>query len=77
MKKLFTLILCLAALSASAQTKWTGTYTLTQPKDCWHIAFKDLSTGLRMWAGRIAEQYADATESGDEQGTIGNHFPAV
>ena len=74
MKKLFTLILCLAALSASAQTKWTGTYTQTQPKDCWHIAFKDLSTGLRMWAGRIAEQYADATESGDEQGTIFQRF---
>ena len=74
MKKLYTLILCLAALSSSAQTTWTGTYELNQPKDCWHVAFKDLATGLSTWAGRIGDRYADATESGDEQGTVYQRF---
>ena len=74
MKKILPFILWMVALSASAQTKFTGTYQLNQPKDCWHIAFKDLSTGLSTWAGRIGEKYAQATESGDEQGTIYQRF---
>ena len=74
MKKILPFILWLVALSTSAQTKWTGTYQLNQPKDCWHIAFKDLATGLSTWAGRIGEKYAEATESGDEQGTIYQRF---
>ena len=74
MKKILPFILWMVTLSASAQTKFTGTYQLNQPKDCWHIAFKDLSTGLSTWAGRIGEKYAQATESGDEQGTIYQRF---
>lgn len=74
MKKILPFILWMVTLSASAQTKFTDTYQLNQPKDCWHIAFKDLSTGLSTWAGRIGEKYAQATESGDEQGTIYQRF---